>query len=278
MQMVEGLAINFATTRTHWQTLAQFVDGCLRAGIRTVGPWREQVQAIGIAAAGRLIRDSGARVTGLCRSGLFPAATAEARRAAIDDNRRAIEEAAGIGADHLVLIGGGLPPGSRDISGARQMVADGIAAVLPDARSAGVLLAIEPLHPMTTADRGCVNTLAEALDLCDRLGEGVGVAVDVYHVWWDPDLSHQIARAGRRILAHHINDWLVPTRDLLLDRGMMGDGVIDLAGIRRMVEAAGFFGPQEVEIFSAENWWKRKPDEVVATTIARYNACCRASA
>jgi sugar phosphate isomerase/epimerase len=154
------------------------------------------------------------------------------------------------------------------------MVADGLAAMLPHARASRMPLAIEPLHPMYAADRACVNTLAQALDLCDRLGEGIGVAIDTYHVWWDPDLAGQIARAGRRILAHHICDWLVPTGSLLLDRGMMGDGLIDLRGIRRMIEAAGFKGPQEVEIFSSENWWKRPGDEVLRTCIERYNACC----
>ena len=136
-------------------------------------------------------------------------------------------------------------------------------------------LAIEPLHPMYAADRACVNTLAQALDLCDALGDGVGVAIDVYHVWWDPDLEAQIARAGaERILAYHICDWLVPTRDLLLDRGMMGDGVIDLRAIRAWIEAAGYHGPQEVEIFSADDWWKRPGDEVLRTCIERYNAVC----
>ena len=158
------------------------------------------------------------------------------------------------------------------------MVRDGIAAVLPHARASNIPLAIEPLHPMYAADRACVNTLEQALDMCDHLGEGVGVAVDVYHVWWDPKLEAQIKRAGKRILAYHICDWLVPTRDLLLDRGMMGDGVIDLQGFRRMIEAAGYFGPQEVEIFSAENWWKRDPDEVLEICVERYRACCMGAA
>jgi sugar phosphate isomerase/epimerase len=156
------------------------------------------------------------------------------------------------------------------------MVADGLAAILPHARAAKVPLAIEPLHPMYAADRACVNTLAHALDLCAALGEGTGVAIDVYHVWWDPNIADQIARAGRegRILAHHICDWLVPTKDLLLDRGMMGDGVIDLPGFRRMVEAAGFHGPQEVEIFSASDWWKRPGDDVIRTCVERFNTVC----
>ena len=179
---------------------------------------------------------------------MFPASDEAGRRAALDDNRRAIDEAAAIGAQCLVLVVGGLPKGSRDLADARRQVHDGIAALLPYARQADVPLAIEPLHPMFAADRACVNTLAQAHDLCDELGDGVGVAVDVYHVWWDPDLARQIARAGRRILAYHVNDWLVPTTDLLLDRGMMGDGVIDLRAIRAQVEAAGYRGHCEVEI------------------------------
>jgi sugar phosphate isomerase/epimerase len=137
-------------------------------------------------------------------------------------------------------------------------------------------LAIEPLHPMYAADRACINTLEQALDVCDLLGEGVGVAIDVYHVWWDPKLYAQIARAGAsgRILAHHICDWLVPTRDLLLDRGMMGDGIIDLKAIRAQIEKAGYHGPQEVEIFSSENWWKRPGEEVLATCAERFLSTC----
>jgi sugar phosphate isomerase/epimerase len=145
-----------------------------------------------------------------------------------------------------------------------------ISKILPEARQAGVPLAIEPLHPMFAADRACVNTLAHANDLCDELGEGAGVAVDVYHLWWDPNLKAEIARAGKNILAYHVNDWLVPTTDLLLDRGMMGDGVIDLRAIRAMVEAIGYRGHCEVEILSAQNWWKRDPDEVLRVCIERH--------
>ena len=156
------------------------------------------------------------------------------------------------------------------------MVAEGLAAILPHARALKVPLAIEPLHPVYAADRSCLNTLRQALDLCDALGEGVGVVIDAYHVWWDPELAREIARAGAggKIFAHHISDWLVPTRDPLLDRGMMGEGVIDLRAIRAMVEAAGYHGPQEIEIFSAEDWWKRDGDEVLAMCIERYNTVC----
>jgi sugar phosphate isomerase/epimerase len=271
---LSGLSINLATLRAQWN-LREAVEACRRHGIGAVDPWRDQVAALGLDESVHAIQDNGMRVTGYCRGGMFPAADAAGRQAAIDDNRRAIDEAVALGAECLVIVAGGLPPGSRDLVGARQMVADGLAAVLPYARACNMPLAIEPLHPMTAADRCVVNTLGQALDLCDALGEGVGVTIDTYHVWWDPDLAGQTARAGRggRILAHHICDWLVPTRDLLNDRGMMGDGIIDFRGFRRMIEAAGFHGPQEVEIFSAENWWKRPGDEVLRTCIDRYRAC-----
>ncbi|AFL49934.1 sugar phosphate isomerase/epimerase [Sinorhizobium fredii] len=272
---VEGLSINLATIREQCG-FAEAVDVCLKHGITAIAPWRDQVAAIGLDEAARIVRSNGLKLTGLCRGGFFPAEEALGREKALDDNRRAIDEAAALGADCLVLVVGGLPGGSRDIDRARRMVEEGIAAVLPHARAAGVPLAIEPLHPMYAADRACVNTLGQALDICERLGPGVGVAIDVYHVWWDPDLANQIARAGRlkAILAHHICDWLVPTRDMLTDRGMMGDGVIDLNGIRGQIEAAGFFGAQEVEIFSAENWWKRPAEEVIATCVERFRNCC----
>ena len=269
------LSMNLATTRGAWG-FAEAVDGCLRQGITAISPWRDQVAAIGLSQAAAIVEANGLRVTGLCRGGMFPAETAEGRRKNIDDNLKAIDEAAALGADCLVLVVGGLPGSSKDIAEARKMVADGIAAMLPHARASGVPIAIEPLHPMYAADRACVNTIDQALDLCDMLGEGVGVAIDVYHVWWDPKLAEAISRAGatKRILAHHICDWLVPTRDLLLDRGMMGDGVIDLRGIRAMIEAAGYSGPQEVEIFSRDNWWKRPGDEVVSTVVERFNSVC----
>ncbi|RAI36258.1 sugar phosphate isomerase/epimerase family protein [Rhodoplanes serenus] len=271
----QGLSVNLATVRQQWN-LGEAVAACARHGIRAVDPWRDQVASFGLADSAKVIRDHGMTVTGYCRGGMFPSTDRDGRRAAIDDNRRALDEAATLGAQCLVLVVGGLPPGSRDIAGAREMVAEGMAAVLPHARAVGVPLAIEPLHPMYAGDRACVNTLGQALDLCDRLGPDVGVAIDAYHVWWDPDLAAQIARAGRdkRILAYHICDWLVPTRDLLLDRGMMGDGVIDLPAIGQMIENAGYAGFHEVEIFSAENWWKRPGDEVLATCLERFATVC----
>jgi len=271
----EGLSINLATVRRQWG-LREAVEACARHGIGAIDPWRDQVAAAGLDEAVRIVKGSGMRLTGYCRGGMFPAADAAGRAAAWDDNRRAIDEAAALGADCLVLVVGGLPPSSRDLSAARDMVVEGIGQVLDHARAEKMPLAIEPLHPMYAADRACVNTLGQALDICDQLGDGVGVAIDTYHVWWDPALEAQIARAGAggRILAHHVCDWLVPTRDLLLDRGMMGDGVIDFPLIRRWIEAAGYRGPQEVEIFSAADWWTRPGDEVLATCIERYNKVC----
>jgi len=265
----ERLSLNTATVRDQWH-LRQCVEGCVRHGFGGIAPWRDKLAGIGIAEAERMISDSGLAVTGLCRGGMFVAADPAGRQRALDDNRRAIDEAAAIGARCLVLVVGGLAAGSKDLVAARGHVHDGIAATLEHARAAGVPLAIEPLHPMYAADRACVNTMAQANDLCDELGAGLGIAVDVYHVWWDPDLEAEIARAGAdRILAFHICDWLVPTRDLLLDRGMMGDGVIDIPKIRGWLTATGYQGLAEVEIFSAENWWRRDPDEVLATIIDR---------
>ena len=265
-----ALAINSATVKT--LNLQQLCDGCARAGITTIAPWRDLIQAVGIPQAGKMIRDAGLKVTSLVRAGLFTAADEAGRKAAIDDNRRALDEATAIGAANLLLIAGGLPPGSKDIVGARKQVRDGLAALLPHARAANMPLALEPLHPMTAADRGCVTTLGNANDHCDELGDGIGVAIDVYHVWWDPTLPREIARAGKRILGYHVCDWLVPTTDLLADRGMMGDGIIDLKSIRKMIEDAGYTAPVDVEIFSANNWWKRNPDEVLRICAERFRS------
>ena len=267
------LSINLATVREQWN-LREAVEACVRHGIAAIDPWRDQVAAIGLGEAVRVIKDNGLTLSGYCRGGMFSAAGKDERQAAIDDNKRAIDEASALGAECLVLVVGGLPRGSRDINAAREMVADGIAATLPHARANNMPLAIEPLHPMYAADRSCINTLAQALDRCDSLGEGVGVAIDAYHVWWDPCLAAQIARAGaaNRILAYHVCDWLIPTRDLLLDRGMMGDGVIDLPNLASLVHEAGYRGYVEVEIFSAADWWKRPGDEVLRTCIERFES------
>ncbi|PPR10155.1 MAG: hypothetical protein CFH41_01889 [Alphaproteobacteria bacterium MarineAlpha11_Bin1] len=264
------LAINQATTMTQW-TLRNAIEEYSAKDVRGISVWRDKLTECGVENAATMLVDHGMTVTGLCRGGMFPAIDTDGRQRAHDDNLRAVDEAAAIGAQCLVMVCGGLPDGSKDMIEARKQVADGLDRMLPYARDAGVPLAIEPLHPMTAADRACVNTLEHALDLCDALGAGVGVAVDVYHVWWDPKLEHQIARAGERILGFHICDWLIPTSDLVWDRGMMGDGVIDIPRIRSWVEAAGYRGFNEVEIFSKSNWWRRDPVEVIDTCIERYS-------
>lgn len=276
------LSLNTATVRAQW-TLPEIISGCARHGIRGISPWRDQVAAAGLKETASRIRDTGLTVSGYCRGGMFPAIDRAGRAAARDDNRRAVDDALTVGAQCLVLVVGGLPKerdgkiASKDLAGAREMVRDGIGDLLDYARSAGMPLAIEPLHPMYAADRACVNTMAHANDLCDELGTGVGIAVDAYHVWWDPRLAQEIERAGAatpsRLLAYHICDWLVPTTDLLNDRGMMGDGVIDLPLLRGWMERAGYRGMHEVEIFSANNWWKRDPDEVLTTCRQRHEEC-----
>jgi len=282
----ELLSINTATVRKQWG-LSEIIAGCARRGIRQISPWRDQVAAVGLKETAQRLRDAGVRLSGYCRGGMFPALDRAGRKAALDDNKRAVDEALTLEAPCLVLVVGGLPKdaggriASKDLPGARAMVRDGIGELLEYARPAGMPLAIEPLHPMYAADRACVNTMAHANDLCDELSPGanagLGIAVDVYHVWWDPDLEREIERAGGysgRLMAFHLCDWLVPTADLLLDRGMMGDGVIDLPLIRSWMEAAGYRGPHEVEIFSERNWWKRDPDEVLATCVARHQTVC----
>ena len=275
----EWLSINTATLRKQWP-LDRIIDECAKRGIRAISPWRDQVAAVGIKRIAAKLRETGIVLSGYCRGGFFPAADAAGFAAALEDNRRAIDEAAFLGAPCLVLVVGSLPgalsgrPAYRDIARARREVQDGIAASLEYAKEKGIPLAIEPLHPMQAADRACINTLEQALDLCDELDPGqtgaLGIAADLYHVWWDPKLREQIARAGKkRLLAYHVCDWLTPTTDLLNDRGMMGDGVIELKKCREWVENASYAGFAEVEIFS-EYWWKQPGETVLDTCIARH--------
>ena len=264
----DRLSLNTATVSEQW-SLAQAVEGCQRHGIGGIAPWRNKLQEAGVSAGAKMIREAGLSVSGLCRGGWFTEDGA-LTQSVLDDNRRAVDEAAEINAACLVMVVGGLAKNSKDISSAREIVTEGLAGTLDYARSVNMPIAIEPLHPMYAADRACVNTTRQALDICDQLGEGIGVALDVYHIWWDPDLEEQIKRAGKqRLLAFHLCDWLVPTSDMLTDRGMMGDGVINLSDIHALMRANGFDGLNEVEIFSAENWWKRDADEVLATIVSR---------
>jgi len=289
----QALSINTATVRQQrgvaWP-LPAILDACAARGIRAVSPWRDQVAAAGLKATATQLRALGLQLSGYCRGGMFTYADAAARQAVRSDNRQALDEACELGAPCLVLVVGGLPGAlagravHRDIAGARAQVTEGIAALLEDARERRMPLAIEPLHPMYAAERACINTLEQALDVCDALdlqrSGALGVAVDVYHLWWDPKLQAQIERAGpgpagqgSRLLAFHVCDWLTPTTDLLNDRGMMGDGVIDIPRIRGWVEAQGYAGFSEVEIFSAANWWQREGGEVLDTCIQRHRRC-----
>ena len=275
------LSLNTATVREQGDLL-QIIEACARHGIRAIDPWRDQVASVGLDRAVRAVRDAGLELSGYCRGGMF-ASDAAHRMEARDDNRRAIDEAKALGAPCLVLVVGGLPqfsrPGSatsKDITAARARVHDAIAEMMDYARDANMPLAIEPLHPAYAADRACVNTTKQALDLCDALDPRrtglLGVALDVYHIWWDPELLPQVERAGKdRLLAFHVCDWLVPTKDILNDRGMMGDGVIELRSIRSAVEAQGFDGYCEIEIFSSD-WWEKPMDEVLRTCIERHRS------
>jgi sugar phosphate isomerase/epimerase len=280
------LSINTATVRKSRGVeapLTQIIEDCARRGIRAISPWRDQVAACGLETISKLVKRHGMELSGYCRGGMFPAADAGGLRAARDDNRRAVDEACELQAACLVLVVGSLPgalagrPQHKDIHLTREQVRDGIEELLAYAKSMQMPLAIEPLHPMYAADRACINTMEQALDICDQLDAqrsgALGVAVDVYHVWWDPKLQSQIERAGRaRLLAFHVCDWLTPTTDLLNDRGMMGDGVIEIPKIRGWVEAQGFAGYSEVEIFSAGNWWQRERAEVLDTCIQRHRS------
>jgi sugar phosphate isomerase/epimerase len=265
------LSVNQMTVRQ--LSLPDLAEACARLGIAHVGLWREPVRAHGLKATAKLVRETGLTVTTLCRGG-FLTATDPARRArALDDNRRAVEEAATLGTDTLVLVSGGLPAGSKDLRGARERVADALAELGPYAGRHGVRLAIEPLHPMFAADRCVVSTLAQALDLAERFpAEQVGVAVDTYHVWWDDRAPQQVARAGAagRLHAFQLADWTTPLPEgALTGRGQLGDGSIDLRAWQAYGEAAGHTGPVEVELFN-DALWARDGREVLAETAARF--------
>ncbi|GIJ76353.1 Sugar phosphate isomerase/epimerase [Micromonospora phaseoli] len=251
-------------TAQHW-ALPEVVAGCVAAGVPGIGLWREPVAEYGLTRSAKLVRDAGLAVTTLCRGGFF---TAEDWR---EQNLRAIDEAATLGAPVLVLVSGGLPAGSKDIDGARARVADAIAELAPHADAAGVTIAIEPLHPMFSADRCVIATLGQALDIAERFDPSVvGVVVDAYHVWWDDTVYHQIARAGEWIASFQVCDWITPLPEgVLLGRALPGDGCIELRRLREAVDAAGYTGPIEVEVFNAEVW-ARPGDQVLAAAIDGY--------
>ena len=274
-------SINTATLG-HNEPIERVIDEVARFGFGGICPWRRDLEGRSVERIARQIRDAGLSVSGYCRSTYMPALSVEAFEANVADNARAIDQAAALNAACFVMVVGSLPSGSRDLSAARGQVADGTARLLDHARKAGVRLALEPLHPMYTGDRSCLNSLMQALDLADAIepsqGQNpfLGVALDLYHIWWDPMIQPGLARAGatRRIFAFHVCDWLIPTRDLLLDRGMMGDGVIDIPSIRGMVESAGYDGQVEVEVFSERNWWVRPKEETLAACVDRLQTVC----
>jgi sugar phosphate isomerase/epimerase len=256
-------------------SLPELADACARSGITHVGLWREPVQSYGLEATAKLVRDAGLTVTTLCRGGFLTAIDPVERAEALGDNHAAIDEAATLGTDTLVLVSGGLPPGSKDLHGARERIADALAVLAPYAADRGVRLAIEPLHPMYAADRCVVSTLAQALDLAERFpAEQVGVTVDTYHIWWDDRAPAQIARAGAagRIHTFQLADWTTPLPEGVLDgRGQIGDGSIDMREWKGYVEAAGYTGPIEVELFN-DGLWARDGREVLAETAERFVA------
>ncbi len=272
----EHCAINTATFGFQ-DPIEKVIDAVARRGYGGIAPWRREIEGHDIGAIARRIRDAGLQVTGYCRSTYIPAGDQKSFAANIESNKRAIDDAATLGAFCFVMVVGSLPVGSKDIAAARAQVAEATAVLLEHGRQAGVRIALEPLHPVYAAERSCLTLLSEALDICgsiegDAADPWLGTCVDVYHVWWDPNLKRDLQRAGadRRIFGFHVCDWLVPTTDVLDDRGMMGDGVIDVPGIRRDVEAAGYRGLVEVEIFSATNWWTRPMEETLRIIAERF--------
>ena len=263
------LSLNQRTTAS-W-SLPEAIKGCVDTGLGAIGIWREQVAEVGLDEAGRLVGQSGLRVSSLCRGGFFTTADPVEAKAAEAQNREAIEEAAALNAATLVLVPGGLPPGDRDLQGARDRAARAIERLVPYAHELGVTLGIEPMNPIYAADRGVISTLAQALDIAERFEpEDVGVVVDTFHLWWEPGIADQVHRAGERIVSYQISDWITPLPvDTLLARGMMGDGHIDFAAFTRSVAKAGYRGDIEVEIFNAD-LWAAPPAEVVETIAKRY--------
>jgi sugar phosphate isomerase/epimerase len=260
------LSLNQQTTQP-WG-VREAVEGCVRAGIPYIGLWRDKVAACGLLESKQIVQDAGLRISSLCRGGWFPASSKEERLSRIADNRLAIAEAAELGAEVVVLVCGPAP--DRDIAAARAMVEEAIGELLPYAAEHHVKLAIEPLHPMFAGDRSVIVTLAEANQLVAKFAsEYLGVIIDTYHVWWDPDIYTHIAQSAGHILGFHVSDWIVPLPDVLLGRGMMGDGIIELRRLRHAVDQAGYTGPIDVEIFN-QALWNRPGDEILRLMSERF--------
>ena len=273
MSDLARLSLNTGTTKA--LTLPEAVEAATRAGLGWIGLWRDRVAETGLDKSARIVRDAGLQVSSLCRGGFLTAADAAGQQAGLADNRAAIDEAATLGTSELIMVVGGLPDGDTDIAGARQRVADRLADLEPYAAERGVRLVLEALHPMYAADRAVLSTLGQALDLAAPYpASTVGVVIDTFHVWWDPELAASVARAGRedRIASYQVCDFNLPiAADPLLSRGMMGDGVIDFPAITRMVAETGYDGPVEVEIFNADIW-AAPADEVLSTMSERWRS------
>ena len=266
---IRRLSLNQATVK-QW-SVEELLEGCVDAGVPAVGLWREPVARCGLDRAAKLVREAGLAVTSLCRAGFVTATDPAERHGALDDNRRAIEEAAVLGAPVLALVSGGLPDGSRDVDGARQRVVEALAELAPYAAERGVRLALEPLHPMFCSDRCVIVTLEQALAIAGQFpASQVGVMVDTYHVWWHPDVYAHITRAGERIAGFQVSDWVTPLpRGVLVGRGMLGAGCIELRRLRDAVDAAGFQGMVEVELFN-DRLWEMPGRQLLDLVVARY--------
>jgi len=272
VDLARRIAFNHATFG--WDLpFPEFLSVVTNVGAGGVGVWSEHLGGLSPEVAGARIRDAGLAVTALNRGGFFVGATKADRQKSIDLTRMQIEFTARLGADVLLIVPGGLSTDVRDLSQARGHVAEGLEAVLPYAASAGIKLALEPFHPALTVARGVVNTLSSALDLCDLFGPCLGVITDIYHVWWDPEVYAAIARAGSRILGHHLCDSKLDASDPMMDRGVMGDGVADVAGLTRAVRQAGYSGLFEIEIFSRDDLWRRPAPEVAKLCLDRAVRC-----
>jgi sugar phosphate isomerase/epimerase len=266
MNDLSRLSLNQYTIK-QW-SLRQAIEGCARHDIGYIGIWRDKLAEQPIATTVQQLRDAQIKVSSLCRGGFFSAPTPEARAAQIANNRRAIDECAAIGSPVLILVCG--PANGQTLNDARATVRDAINELAPYAAQCGVQLGIEPLHPMYAAERSVIVTLKQANDLAEQFPpETVGVIVDVFHLWWDPEVDHEIARAGERILGFHVSDWLVPLPDMLLGRGVMGDGVIDIPSLNATVARTGYSNPIEVEIFN-QALWDMDPNEALRKICQAY--------
>jgi sugar phosphate isomerase/epimerase len=262
------LSLNQITTE-RW-SVREATEACARHGVRSIALWRHKIAEAGLSACVQAVRDAGLHVSSVCRGGMFPAASAEERKLRLEDNFRAVDEAAALEADSLVLVVGGA--GQLPIADARRMVADGVAALVAYAREHQVKLGLEVLHPMYAAERSVLNTIDQALTLAAPYDAAdVGVILDSFHIWWDPRVGEQISASAGRILGFHVSDWLVPLPDLLLGRGLMGDGAIDNRSLRLLVEQAGYHGSIEVEIFNRA-LWDSDPDQVLTQVIERFES------